>query len=368
MPLSLLVKPVSGRCNMRCKYCFYAEETARRASGDAGVMTERTLQNLIARAFRCAQDSVYFAFQGGEPSLAGVDFFRCAVRLQQEHSAGRVPYFNSLQTNGLCLSDELIAFLAENRFLVGVSLDGTQQAHDRYRLDASGRPTWARVRETLERLHRAGVEVNILCVVTREVAREPEAVFESLRPYGCLQFIPCLDPPDGPPGEWTPDAQEFGRFLTQTYRLYRRALLRGSYVSVRAFDNFLNMRRGLEPDSCAQCGRCAPYYVVEADGSVYPCDFYALDEWRLGNINETGFDRLARSPVASRFRAASLPVPEACRRCGCYSLCRNGCRRERLPESGVHRYCAAYRALLPSLLREDACDPLPSRYPSGAGL
>ena len=182
MPLSLLVKPVSGRCNMRCKYCFYAEETARRAAGDAGVMSERTMENLIARAFRHAQDSVYFAFQGGEPSLAGVDFFRRAVRLQEEHSAGRIPFFNSLQTNGLCLSDELIAFLAEKRFLVGVSLDGTQQAHDRYRLDASGRPTWARVRETLERLRRAGVEVNILCVVTREIARDPEAVFKSLQP------------------------------------------------------------------------------------------------------------------------------------------------------------------------------------------
>lgn len=358
MPLSLLVKPVSGRCNMRCKYCFYAEETARRAAGDAGVMSERTMENLIARAFRHAQDSVYFAFQGGEPSLAGVDFFRRAVRLQEEHSAGRIPFFNSLQTNGLCLSDELIAFLAEKRFLVGVSLDGTQQAHDRYRLDASGRPTWARVRETLERLRRAGVEVNILCVVTREIARDPEAVFKSLQPYGYLQFIPCLDPLDGPPGEWTPDAQEFGRFLTQTYRLYRRALLRGSYVSVRAFDNFLNMRRGQEPDSCAQCGRCAPYFVVEADGSVYPCDFYVAPEYRLGNLLTDTPEALERRLLHTDFISSSVALPESCAACRYVHLCRGGCKRYR-DSGGRFIHCEAYRrffdhALKPMLALLDA--------------
>lgn len=348
MPLSLLVKPVSGLCNMRCAYCFYAEETARRSSGDAGVMSERTLEHLIARAFRHAQDEVYFAFQGGEPTLAGLCFYQRVVELQERYNANRLPVLNSIQTNGLSLSDELIGFLAEHRFLVGVSLDGTQAIHDALRPDAAGQPTWARVRANIERLRRAGAAVNILCVVTREAARSPEAVFDALKDYGYLQFIPCLDSP-GAHCQWTPDAQEFSHFLSVTFRLYRRALLRGRYVSIRAFDNFLALANGQPPDSCAQCGQCAPYYVVEADGSVYPCDFYALDEWRLGSINDAGFDRLARSENARRF-LRTAPLPEPCTHCAVYPLCRNGCRRERLEVTGLNRYCAAYRTLLPEVV------------------
>lgn len=344
-PLSLLVKPVSGRCNMRCRYCFYTEELSRRAAGDAGVMTERTLESLLARAFRYADDAVYLAFQGGEPTLAGVDFYRKALLLEKQYNMNRLPVYFSLQTNALTLSDELIELLAENRFLVGVSLDGLQDAHDAYRLDAAGRPTWARVMASLERLRRARVPVNILCVVTREVAGRPREVFEALSEYGYLQFIPCLDLP-GIHAPWTPDAREYGRFLQETFRLYRRALNAGRPVSVRQFDNWLSMRAGGEPDTCAQCGRCALSYVVEADGSVYPCDFYALDEWRLGNINEVGFERMSRSPAARRFLERSGFVPEACGKCACYPLCRNGCRRERDELTGLNRYCEAYKALL----------------------
>ena len=349
-PLSLLIKPVSGRCNMRCRYCFYADEVSGRASGDAGVMTERTLENLTARAFRYAEDAVYFAFQGGEPTLAGADFYRQALALQARYNPGRVQVFNSIQTNGLCLPDGLIDLLSENRFLVGVSLDGTQAIHDAYRPDAAGNATWARVRENIARLRQAGCAVNILCVVTREVAEHPWEVFETLSEYGYLQFIPCLDSP-GRDCPWVPDAQSFGHFLTETFRLYRRAMQSGRYVSVRLFDNWLNMQAGREPDSCAQCGRCAPYFVVEADGSVYPCDFYAQDEWRLGNINETTFERLSRSPLEQRFLQGSYAVPQACQTCRSYPLCRNGCRRERDEATGLNRYCAGYWEALGTLGR-----------------
>ena len=349
-PLSLLIKPVSGRCNMRCKYCFYTDEVSGRASGDAGVMTGRTLENLTARAFRYAEDAVYFAFQGGEPTLAGADFYRQALALQARYNPGRVQVFNSIQTNGLCLPDGLIDLLSENRFLVGVSLDGTQAIHDAYRPDAAGNATWARVRENIARLRQAGCAVNILCVVTREVAEHPAEVFETLSEYGYLQFIPCLDSP-GRACPWVPDAQSFGHFLTETFRLYRRAMQSGRYVSVRLFDNWLNMQAGREPDSCAQCGRCAPYFVVEADGSVYPCDFYAQDEWRLGNINETTFERLSRSPLEQRFLQGSYAVPQACQTCRSYPLCRNGCRRERDEATGLNRYCAGYREALGTLGR-----------------
>ena len=137
-PLSLLIKPVSGRCNMRCKYCFYADEVSGRASGDAGVMTERTLENLTARAFRYAEDAVYFAFQGGEPTLAGLDFFRDFVKRAEDKCPRGVMMGFSIQTNGMVIDDEWAEFFAENNFLVGISMDGYHELHDLYRVDAGG--------------------------------------------------------------------------------------------------------------------------------------------------------------------------------------------------------------------------------------
>ena len=345
-PLTVMIKPVSGACNMRCAYCFYTDVMARRDTAIYPRMTLETLEAVVRSAFRCADGAVSFAFQGGEPTLAGVSFFEALVRFEKTYNTRGIRVTNALQTNGFALSDALIALLARERFLVGVSLDGTAALHDRLRVDRQGAPTCDRVLENIRRLQAAGVEFNILCVVNDWVAREPARVFQALAPYGFIQFIPCLDALDGSRLPWSLTPERYLDFLRTAFDLYCAAFEAGRPVSVRNFDNYIGMLLGLPPENCAMGGTCGRYFLVEGDGGVYPCDFYVLDEWRVGNINETPFSRLGKSPRMEAFVAASLPVPEKCRSCRWFRLCRNGCKRERDPETGLNRWCECTRAFL----------------------
>lgn len=195
--LSLLIKPVSGACNLRCRYCFYLDESAHRQTACFGTMSETTLQTLVRRAFAYADGPVSFAFQGGEPLLAGKAFYRRVLALQKQYNTRRLPVTNALQTNGTLLDEEWAELFAEGQFLVGISLDGPASLHDRYRVDTAGAATHARALQGAEILKKHGVPYNILCVVTQQIAAAPDTVFDALAPHGYLQFIPCLDALDG---------------------------------------------------------------------------------------------------------------------------------------------------------------------------
>ena len=249
-----------------------------------------------------------------------------------------------MQTNGYDLSDEMIAFFAKEHFLVGVSLDGTAQTHDLMRPDAAGRPTASVVRKTIERLREAGVSVNVLCVVNGEVARRPSEVFDALAPYEYIQFIPCLDGLDGQTRDYSLSSEAYLAFLKETFDRYHLAYTEGRPVSIRNFDNWIAMLMGMPPENCAMVGRCGPSLVIESDGSVYPCDFYALDAWKLGSISDDSLRRMFTGEREQAFLAESLPVPAVCRACRWYSLCRNGCKRERVPETGLTRWCGVHAA------------------------
>lgn len=359
-PISIMVKPVSGRCNMRCRYCFYADEMSRRAEAETEKMSLSTLEALVRRAFTYADGGVYLAFQGGEPTLAGAEFYRQVLALERKYNTRALPVQHAIQTNGLHLDDELIGVLREGRFLVGLSVDGTREIHDSRRLDALGRGTYDRVMETARRLKAANVDYNVLCVVDRAVARQPAEVYRALAPHGFLQMIPCLDPLDGMRDENSLDAEEFGAFLIEIYRRYAEALRKGKCVSVRAFDNWIRMLAGQVPENCGFSGRCAPNFLVEGNGDVYPCDFYALDEWKIGNVNETTFARMARSEKLRAFCEQSFEPDPACTQCEFGFLCRGGCRRDREPmrpdgRMEKNRLCAGYRkffsACLPDMRR-----------------
>lgn len=342
--LSIMIKPVSGACNMRCSYCFYSDVMRSREQACYPAMTQETLETIVRRAMRCADGPVSFAFQGGEPTLAGLPYYQALIRYQKTYNARGLPVYNSVQTNGYALSDEMIAFFAREHFLLGVSLDGDGQAHDLMRRDAHGEPTFDRIRENIARLKSAGVEVNILCVVNEYVARRPKEVFEALEPYGVLQFIACLDPLSGEKPAYALTEKSYLSFLKTTFDLYEAAFRRGRPVSVRSFDNYIGILMGRAPESCAMSGQCGQYYLIESDGGVYPCDFYVLDAWRMGNIREDSFPRLAKSEIGRRFIRASQDLPEACRACRWLRLCRNGCKRERDPQTGINRWCGVYAA------------------------
>ncbi|MBR3504871.1 MAG: anaerobic sulfatase maturase [Clostridia bacterium] len=346
-PFTALVKPASSACNMRCRYCFYADEARSRAVANYGLMTLDTLESLVEKAFAYASGPVSFAFQGGEPTLAGLDFYRALAALEKKHNRRRLPVSNAIQTNGLLIDAEWAEFLRENRFLVGLSLDGYGALHDALRLDAAGGGTFARVCEAADLMTKKGVDFNILCVVSGPVARHAGKVYRYLRSrFQYLQFIPCLDPLDGAPGDWSLSAADFGRFLKETFALYYDDFMSGRPVSVRQFDNYVGMLLGRPPESCGMSGVCSSYFTVEGDGSVYPCDFYVLDEWKMGNVNTDSIEAMASSEAARRFVALSRSVNEKCAACRWLPLCRGGCRRNREPiaENTLNQFCPAYEA------------------------
>ncbi len=346
-PLTFMIKPASSRCNFRCRYCFYADVSAHRTVADCGMMTDETAQQLIRRAMGYADGSVSFAFQGGEPLLAGLDFFDRFVREVRRQNSRRIPVRYAVQTNGSLLTEAYARFFAENGFLVGVSLDGTREVHDSLRVFPDGSGTWDTVTEKIVLLERCGADCNILCVVTAQAAEHPRRVWDALHKHRFLQFIPCIDDFDTGPAAYSLTPEAYGRFLTEIFDCYEASYRQGQPVSERTMDNYMAILMGQAPEHCGMRGQCGQYLLAEADGSIYPCDFYVLDEWKLGNIRDDSVARLMKSETMRRFQSLSQVLPSACPSCRWRPLCRGGCRRDREPFldglPSPNRFCESYR-------------------------
>ncbi|MBQ8610200.1 MAG: anaerobic sulfatase maturase [Oscillospiraceae bacterium] len=352
-PIHLLIKPASGSCNMRCRYCFYTDEMSRRETASYGRMSLEVLEAVVRRALEYAEGSVTFAFQGGEPTLIGLDYYRRLVELCRQYNTKKLRIDLALQTNGLLIDEEWAEFLAKNRFLVGLSLDGPAEIHDANRVDAAGKGTHARVMAAARLMSRYGVEFNILTVVTSQTARSGRKVWSFFDKNGFTwrQCIPCLDPLDGAAAPWTLTADRYADFLKTTFDAWYAGFAAGKPVSERSFDNWVGMLAGRPPESCGMGGVCSRQYVLEADGSVYPCDFYVLDELRLGNLAQDSFETIEKKREELGFIAASQHIREECRSCRWGYLCRGGCRRHREPFAdglpGLNRFCEAYKQFFP---------------------
>lgn len=348
--LHIMLKPASGLCNMRCKYCFYADETSKREVENYGIMSTDTLRNLLEKALQYATESCTLAFQGGEPTLAGLDFFKTAVAMARELNVNQCRIQFALQTNGTLIDDHWCRFLADNHFLVGVSLDGTKDLHNLNRVDKQGNGTYKRVINTIRLLDKYRVDFNILTVLTSGVCRSFRKVYQHYDRNGWKyqQFIPCLDPLDEKRGmyPWSLTPERYAQYLKTAFDCWYADAMAGRKKYHRYFDNLLLMMDGQPPEACGMSGRCGMQYVVEADGSVYPCDFYMLDSYRLGNLNEESFAQLDQRRKALGFiEESSVPDPE-CLSCQWKYLCRGGCRRDRdYFEQGLGKnyYCQAYQ-------------------------
>lgn len=346
----LLIKPASGGCNLRCTYCFYHDITEKRDCASYGLMSEETQEAVIGKALAAVTRACTFAYQGGEPTLAGLPYYRHAAELQRQYNKNGVRIYNAIQTNGYRLDDEWARFFAENRFLVGLSLDGVQRTHDRFRRAPDGGGTFDEVQRTARLFDRYGVPYNILTVVNAETAPLAREIYQFYQKcgYRYLQFIPCLDPLGELPGarDYSLTAALYGRFLCELFDLWYEDVIHGRAVSIRQFDNYVQMRMGYPPESCGMCGVCGVQDVVEADGSVYPCDFYVLDGYRLGNLNVDGFPDIDRRRRELGFIEESLPQSGRCRDCAHFALCRGGCKRYREPRVdgrfGRNVFCEAY--------------------------
>ncbi len=341
-PLSVLIKPASSACDMNCAYCFYKDIAANREQAFLGMMSKELLEKTIKSAFDYAEGSCTFVFQGGEPTLVGLDFFETAVALEKKYQKPGVTVSNCLQTNGFGIDEPFADFLRENRFLTGLSLDGPSEIHNKNRKTNSGKDTFNRVMQTAALFKKCGADFNILSVVTGQSARYIEKIYRFFQKqsFDFLQFIPCIEPfgVGETPSPYALTPEKYGAFLIKLFDLWYDDLKKGHYVSIRHLDNWFSILLGGKPESCGMSGHCAVQFVVEGDGGVYPCDFYVLDEWRLGTIGRESFTAIQNSTAAARFIGASLAVPSECRACRWVFLCRNGCRRER-GEDGKYIYC-----------------------------
>ena len=358
--ISLLIKPASSSCNMRCEYCFYSDVAASREVANYGVMSDETIEVIVQKVFAYADTLASFGFQGGEPTMAGLDFFKKVVALQKKYNTKRIQVNNAIQTNGLNIDDEWAEFLHKNKFLVGLSLDGNKIVHDKYRIDAHKEGTFDRVLNAAKIMDKHKVEYNILTTVTIDVANNIEKIyyFFKKQKFNYLQFIPCLDELKSGQGlhgySLTPEA--YGEFLIRLFKMWYVDINTNKPISIRYFDNLVTMVGGYPPESCGMSGSCSCYYMIEADGSVYPCDFYVTDEWRIGNVMTDEWDEMTNTETAKRFVAISRQVAPACKSCEHAQLCRGGCRRNREPismeQNNLNYLCPAFKAFF-DIAKED---------------
>jgi uncharacterized protein len=348
--LTILIKPASSLCNLKCKYCFYHSEAEQREHGSYGIMTDNTARQIILSAFDTAK-SVTFVFQGGEPTIAGLDFLKFFINEVNKLNIKGVRVNYAIQTNGVGLSEEFAQFFRQYGFLVGLSLDGPKEINDWMRVDGLGNSVFQRTMDTSRLFNRLGIQYNILCVVTAYVASHIERVYRFYQRQGFqhLQFIPCLDPLDSEPfsQKFSLQPELYGKFLIRLFNLWADDIVHGKYISVRFFDNLLQIAAGHPAEQCGMQGRCFGQVVIESDGSIFPCDFYCVDNWRLGNIADMTIEQAYTSLKMNKFIETSAYEDLNCKSCVYFALCRGGCRRDRDARvDGValaNRYCTAYK-------------------------
>lgn len=343
-PISIMIKPASGKCNMRCKYCFYYSIASSREISDFGNMSDDIAERIIERALGFAKgERVFFSFQGGEPLLAGKSFFVKFFECVRQKNVFKSAVHYALQTNGTLIDDEWVKLFKDNSVLVGLSLDGDKEAN-RFRMDANYAPVFNKVIGAAKMLKDAGVDVNILAVVTGRSADNITSIYRyfTSNGYRYLQFIPCLRPfGDNSESDLYMTCEQYAKYLITLFNLYVKDYMSGQYNSIRHFDNMVRLFLGHKTELCGIEGHCSHQFVIEANGNVYPCDFYCTDEWLLGNINECDFLELVQSDKAKNFVLESLSVEPKCKQCPYFRMCcGGGCKRQKADRD----YCEAYKA------------------------
>lgn len=363
-PFYVMAKPAGARCNLQCTYCYYLEKSNLYTAAPAQTMSDELLERFI-REYIAAQagDTVVFSWHGGETLLRSRDFYRRALELQRRYAAGR-RIENSIQTNGTLLDDAWCAFLRENDFLVGISLDGTAAMHDRYRRDRQGGPTFEAVMRGVRLLQKHGVEWNALAVVNRHNADDPAGFYRFFRSIGCryLQFTPVVErilPHDdgrqlasaadagAPLADFSITPEQWGRFTCALFDEWVVADV--GRIFVQLFDATLANWVGQAPGVCTLSKNCGHAGALEFNGDLYACDHFVFPEYRLGNILETPLTELMRSPRQTAFGDAKLlSLPAQCRRCRYLFACNGECPRNRFErtregEPGLNYLCKGYQ-------------------------
>ncbi|MHB9138057.1 MAG: anaerobic sulfatase maturase [Victivallaceae bacterium] len=329
-PFSLLIKPASFDCNLRCRYCFYLEKeklfgAARHRMPDA------VLEQMISSFMRLDMPCHSFGWQGGEPTLMGLDFFRQAVKLMKQYGRIGKRVSNGLQTNGTMLDDEWCKFLQQYNFLVGISIDGPPEIHDFNRFTIGGSGSHEQVMRGVAALNRNHVEYNVLTLVNSHSVSKPLEIYRYFRDDLKImfhQYIECVEFDENGslmPFAVTPEA--WGEFLCTIFDEWYAHDTR--QVSIRLFDSILAKMVDGVANVCSLGDNCCQYFVVEYDGSVYPCDFFVQPEWKLGNVGEDNWAFLQNLPLYLEFGKRKRQVAGQCSLCRFFPLCAGCCQKNR---------------------------------------
>jgi uncharacterized protein len=355
--LSLLIKPASSLCNMHCKYCFYADIASSREIASYGIMSQETVYQILTTTKKdlLPGDHLTIAFQGGEPTLAGLDFFKGFFAIADDILRGIEVHY-AFQTNGLLLDKNWCEVLLERKVLMGLSLDGPSGMHNAQRPDSVGKGTYNRVCASMGLLRRYGVPFNILAVLTSASAKHPSSFWNWLLKENVqyVQFIPCLN--DLNASERSPYALTptlFRDFYRQLFPMWVRSMEAGHFISVKFFDDLINLYLAGRTTACGITGHCTVQYVVEANGDVFPCDFYALDSYRMGSLLEDKPSDLFRKGEFFLTDGRVYFQTEPCNRCLYRTSCGGGCKRLKESmylENGVCRYAELLSDILEPLL------------------
>jgi uncharacterized protein len=370
--IHVVAKPMGPVCNLNCEYCFYLEKKALFGEGENYRMNDAVLSAFIENYVTSQPTPVVeFVWQGGEPTLAGLDFFRRVVKEQKRYT-GEKTIKNSLQTNGTLLNDEWCVFLKKNDFMVGISLDGPQDIHDAYRRNRQGKGTFTEVMRGLKLLQKHGVDYNVLASVARDTARHPSEVYSFLKSEGVefIQFTPVIERmPDeetkaigltlaGPSKlkeeelqtsvtPWTVIPEEYGDFLIAIYEDWVRHDV-GS-VFVMNFEWALGAWIGNPSPVCIHAQQCGRSVVIEHNGDVYACDHFVYEPYRLGNITNDTLEHMVEKSLKTGFGIVKeAALPGWCRECQVLRACQGGCPKHRFRKSptgepGLHYLCEGYR-------------------------
>ncbi|WP_064579732.1 anaerobic sulfatase maturase [Streptobacillus moniliformis] len=343
--LNLLIKPSSCNCNLRCNYCFYFDVAENRETYTYGNMSFETLENLVKNVYDCVEYQVNFIFQGGEPTMRGINYYYKLHELIEKYNKNNVNTTFSIQTNGTLLNKRWFDLFEKYNYLIGISLDGTKDIHDIFRIDIRQKGTFDSILNNINKLRERNIDFNILCVVNSEVSKNAKKIYEFFREqkFEFLQFIPALDPlKNYDEKDYTLTAENYGKFLDEIFNLWYEDLKKGNFISIRYFENLLLILSGRNPEVCDMVGHCSVNTVIEADGSVYPCDFYVVDERRLGNINTQSIPEIIFSQKATEFVRESFKIDEKCKTCKYLKICRTGCKRHK-DENNVNKFCYSYK-------------------------
>lgn len=368
---NVMTKPIGSLCNLNCTYCYYLEKQGLYAGTKMPRMSDEVLERFI-RDYIGAQDvpEVQFVWQGGEPTLLGIDFFKKVLELEKKYADGK-KIENAFQTNGTLINEDWAAFLADNRFLVGLSIDGPRELHDARRVTRAGTPSFDLVFAGMQQLKRFGVEFNTLTVVGEHNVHRALDVYEFLRETGSgfIQFIPLVERPAtaedapmrfaGPPDlatgtlgdplvtPWSVKPNDYGEFLCKIYDVWVRRDVGQTFVQL--FDVALCAWAGVPAPLCVFREKCGSALALEHNGDVFSCDLFVYPKYRLGNILTDSLAKFADAPAQKKFGELKFSaLPRVCRKCGVRFACHGECPKHRFlhapdGEPGLNYFCAAYK-------------------------